>query len=41
MASRLDRMPQSNADGNPPDRGVLGERLRSLAARANVDLLDP
>lgn len=41
MASRLDRMPEPNADGNPPDLAVLRERLRALAARANVDRPDP
>ena len=41
MASRLDRMPEPNADGNPPAFAVLRERLHDLATRANVDLPDP
>jgi len=40
MASRLSRMPPPNADGNPPAVQVLRERLRSLAARARIDLPD-
>jgi len=38
MANRLDRMPQPNAEGNPPARDILSERLRSLAARARKDV---
>lgn len=41
MASRLGLMPPPNADGNPPAVEVLRERLRSLAARAKIDLPDP
>jgi hypothetical protein len=41
MAGRLSRMPPPNAEGNPPAVEVLWDRLRSLAARAKVDLPDP
>jgi len=41
MASRLGRMPKSNAEGNPPDYGVLADRLRSLAAHCNIALAMP
>jgi hypothetical protein len=38
MFDRVDRMPKPNAEGNPPPREVLLERLRLLATRAGVDL---
>lgn len=41
MASRLSLMPQPNADGTPPARRILADRLRSLAARSNIVLMIP
>lgn len=40
MADRLGRMPPTNAEGNPPAREILLERLRILAGGANVELPD-
>jgi hypothetical protein len=36
MEERLTRMPKPNAGGNPPNEGVLKERLLSLAPYAGV-----
>jgi hypothetical protein len=41
MASRLGLMPQPNAEGNPPAREVLANRLLSLAAQVNIPLVIP
>jgi hypothetical protein len=41
MASRLSLMPQPNADGTPPARWILADRLRSLAVRSNIVLMIP
>ena len=37
MASRLDRMPEPNSEGNPPARGILRERLALLVGLANIE----
>lgn len=41
MTSRLDRMPEPNAEGNPPARETLKERLNSLATGAPLADRDP
>ncbi|HMK80027.1 MAG TPA: DUF6036 family nucleotidyltransferase [Xanthobacteraceae bacterium] len=41
MAARVDLMPPPNAEAIPPAREVLKQRLRLLAARANIQLPDP
>jgi hypothetical protein len=41
MASRLGTMPPPNTEGNPPSYEILADRLRSLAARAKIDLVIP
>jgi hypothetical protein len=41
MAARIDRMPQPNAEGNPPAPEILRERVTSLASLVNIDIPKP
>ncbi|MEJ0077976.1 MAG: hypothetical protein WDO17_21570 [Alphaproteobacteria bacterium] len=41
MAARIERMPQPNAEGNPPAPEILRDRMTSLASLVNIELSKP